>query len=90
MNSYAKQKEWDEESIKELTAQVSELRERDKWSTAKKGRNNFHERHQYFTPEDHINSNENIIIAKVKELFLHNYYAPEGWHRYSENENTVY
>ena len=57
-----KQKEWDEESIKELTAQVSELRERDKWSTAKKRRNNFHERRQYFTPKDHINKRERIFM----------------------------
>ena len=33
LNNYVKQKEWDEESIKELTAQVSQLKERDKWST---------------------------------------------------------
>ena len=37
LNSYVKQKEWDEETIQELNAQVSELRERDKYSTAKKG-----------------------------------------------------
>ena len=44
-------------------------------------------RRQYFSPEDHIN--ENNIITKVKELFVNNSYPPEGWHRYSENENTV-
>ena len=82
-----KQKEWGDEHIKESTAQVSELSKRDKWSTVKKGRNNFIERRRWFTPED--NTNESNINAKVKELFLNNHYPPEGWHRFSENKNTV-
>ena len=32
---------------------------------------------------------KNSIIAKVKELFSHDHHPPEGWHRYSGNENTV-
>ena len=78
---------WDEESNKELNEQVSNLRARLKFSTAKKGRSTLYERRKYFTPEDHIN--EANITDKVKELFANNHHPPAGWHSYSENENTV-
>ena len=55
LNEYVKQREWDNENIKELHAQVSELRERHKFSTAERGRNSLSERRKYFTPEDHVN-----------------------------------
>ena len=82
-----KQREWDEESIIELNAQVSKLEKRHMFSTVKRGRNSLCERRKYFTPMDHLN--EANIAEKVKELFANNHHPPEGWHRYSENENTV-
>ena len=87
LNSYVKEKEWDGETIKELNAQVSNLRGRHKYSAVKRGRNSLNDRRQNFSPEDHLN--ENNIMAKVKEIFPNVSYPPEGWHRYSENENTV-
>jgi len=81
------QKEWDAETIKDLTVQVSELREQGKWSTTKKGRNTLAKRRKEFTPEDHMN--ENNIYAKVKKLHENNPYPPDRWDLYSENKNTV-
>ena len=80
-------KDWDNLAIKELAAQVSELREQYKWSTAKKGLNSLAMRREEFTPEDH--ANESNVYTKVKELFNKNNYTLEGWHRFSENSNTV-
>ena len=47
LNEYAKQREWDDGSIKELNVQVSEPRERHKFSTAKRGRSSLSERCKY-------------------------------------------
>ena len=66
---------------------MSELRERHKFSTVKRGRSSLSERRKYFTPVDHVN--EANISKKVKELFANNHRLLEGWHRYSENENKV-
>ena len=77
---------WDEESNTELNEQVSKLRARLKFSTAKGGAA-LYERRKYFTPEEHIN--EANVTDKVKELFAKYHHPPEGWYRYSANENTV-
>ena len=87
LNECLKQRECDEECVNKLKAQVSELRARQKFSTAKRERNTLGERRKYFTPEDHIN--EANITDKVKELFANNHHPPAGWHRYSVNVNTV-
>ena len=79
LNECVKQRVWDEESVNELNAQVSKLRARLKFSTAKKGRSTLCERRKYFTLEDHIN--EANIAKKVKELFANNHHPPAGWHR---------
>ena len=82
-----KQRIWDEECNKELNEQVSNLKSSLKFRTSKKGRTSLYARRKYFTPEDHIN--EANINDKVKELFAKYHHPPEGWYRYSANENTV-